>query len=123
MATVAESKPVRKITRKRAGYKRVVVELTDNHYEELSKLAVADIRRGGPTEMLSVLCRLNLDALIKAHRPAQLALTDDKPSKDGQFEVAALEAVRLQRQERVDKQPLPKSPEVTYSATKPDGDE
>ena len=71
----------KKITRKKAGYKRVVVELTDKHFEALAKLAVEDIRRGGPTEMLSVLCRLNLDALIKAHRPAQLALTPAVPKE------------------------------------------
>ena len=47
------------------------MELTENHYDELAKLATADIRRGGPTEMLSVLVRLNLDTLIKNHRPAQ----------------------------------------------------
>ena len=69
--SVGAKVPKKQITRKRVGFKRVVVELTENHYDALAKLAVADIRRGGPTEMLSVLCRLNLDALIKNHRPAQ----------------------------------------------------
>ena len=77
---VRADKPKRTITRKRAGFKRVVVELTDRHYEQLAKLSVEDIRRGGPTEMLSVLCRLNLDALIKAHRPAQMFLMGTAPT-------------------------------------------
>jgi hypothetical protein len=68
----------KKITRKRVGFKRVVVELTEAHYDALAKLAIEDIRRGGPTEMLSVICRLNLDTLIKAHRPAQLSLVPGK---------------------------------------------
>ncbi len=75
------AEPKKKIVRKKAGYKRVVCELTEKHYDELAKLAVADIRRGGPTEMLSVICRLNLDTLIKNHRPAQLALTESKPQE------------------------------------------
>jgi hypothetical protein len=79
MGDTTKAAEPKRITRKKAGFKRVVVELTDKHFDDLGKLAVADIRRGGPTEMLSVLCRLNLDAIIKAHRPAQLTLTDDKP--------------------------------------------
>ena len=73
----APAAPKKKIVRKKAGFKRVVVELTEKHYEELAKLSVADIRRGGPTEMLSVLCRLNLDTLIKNHRPAQAPLIEE----------------------------------------------
>jgi hypothetical protein len=63
--------PAKKISRKKAGYKRVVVELTEKHYEDLEKLAVSDLRNGGATEMATVLLRLNLDTLIKNHRPAQ----------------------------------------------------
>jgi hypothetical protein len=68
--------PAKKISRKKDGFKRVVVELTNAHYEALDKLAVEDLRNGGPTEMLTVLARLNLDTLIKNHRPAQMTITD-----------------------------------------------
>ena len=79
----AEAEAVKKdekkrIVRKKAGFKRAMVELTEKHYDELAKLAVADIRRGGPTEMLSVLVRLNLDTLIKNHRPAQAPLIPEE---------------------------------------------
>ena len=70
-ATVAPATEKKHITRKRAGYRRVVVELTEAHHEALEQLAVSDLRNGGATEMLTVLVRLNLDTLIKGHRPAQ----------------------------------------------------
>jgi hypothetical protein len=76
MAQAIAAAPAKKISRKKDGFKRVVVELTNAHYEALDKLAVEDLRNGGPTEMLTVLSRLNLDTLIKNHRPAQMTITD-----------------------------------------------
>lgn len=81
---MAEPKEVKdKATRtprkiKKAGFKRIVCELTEAHYDALEKLAVADLRNGGATEMATVLLRLNLDTLIKNHRPAQLTLVTPK---------------------------------------------
>ena len=80
-ATAVNGKPTRAPRKiKKEGFKRVVVELTTAHHEALEKLATEDLRNGGATEMLTVLERLNLDALIKNHRPAQAPIVfQDKP--------------------------------------------
>ena len=74
MAETKAVEPKKKIVRRKAGFKRVMVELTEKHHEELEKLAVSDLRNGGATEMATVLMRLNLDALIRNHSPAQKPL-------------------------------------------------
>ena len=70
----------KRIVRKKTGFKRIVVELTEAHYEALEKLSVADLRNGGATEMATVLLRLNLDKLVTQHRPAQSPIVFEKHS-------------------------------------------
>ena len=106
--------PAKKVTRKKAGFRRVVVELTEAHYEALEKLAVADLRNGGATEMATVLLRLNLDTLIKNHRPAQAPIqfgeTGFKESRDTGRDYIR-EMKEAAKQEAVSIRP----PEVTFA--------
>jgi len=55
----------------RPGFSHVYVEITDEQKAELSDLAVADDRKGGAAEMLSVLVKRNLPALIAAAKKGE----------------------------------------------------
>jgi hypothetical protein len=78
---MAETKAVpekKKIVRKRAGYRRVMVTLTEERAKVLDELAAADMRQGGATEMATVLFARNFDALVKTATPAQMFLMDPR---------------------------------------------
>ena len=64
----------KKIVRKKAGYRRVMVTLTEERAKVLDELAAADMRQGGATEILSVMVARNFDALVKTVSPAQMSL-------------------------------------------------
>jgi hypothetical protein len=51
MAEVKLVPDKKKIVRKRAGYRRVMVTLTEERAKVLDELAAADMRQGGATEM------------------------------------------------------------------------
>lgn len=63
---------VAKKTRKREGYRRVMVTLTEAQAKQLDELAVADDRQGGATEILTVIVKRNFDVLVKTLKPAVL---------------------------------------------------
>ena len=65
--------PAKKIVRKRAGYRRVMVTLTEERAKVLDELAAADMRQGGATEILSVMVARNFDALVRTVSPAQMS--------------------------------------------------
>jgi hypothetical protein len=64
----------KKIVRKKPGYRKVMVTLTEAAGQVLDELAAADMRQGGATEILTVLVVRNFDALVKTVRPAQPSL-------------------------------------------------
>lgn len=84
--------PAKRIVRKRAGYRRVMVTLTEERAKVLDELAAADMRQGGATEILSVMVARNFDALVRATAPVQAQFTGFK-------------------------QPIPKNPNVTLLST------
>ena len=71
---MAEAVKKKVIVRKKAGYRRVMVTLTEERAKVLDELAAADMRQGGATEMLSVLVARNFDSLVKTAKPAQPSL-------------------------------------------------
>jgi hypothetical protein len=82
---MAETKvvPAKKITRKRVGYRRVMVTLTEERAKVLDELAAADMRQGGATEILSVMVARNFDALVKTVSPAQMFLMGPHTATNG----------------------------------------
>lgn len=78
---------VAKKTRKREGYRRVMVTLTEAQAKQLDDLAVADDRQGGATEILTVLCKRNFDGLVKTLKPAVLDFHSGLDFKPGQRDV------------------------------------
>lgn len=79
MAEVKLVPDKKKIVRKRAGYRRVMVTLTEERAKVLDELAAADMRQGGATEMLTVMVCRNFDALVKTVSPAQMFLMEPQP--------------------------------------------
>ena len=55
----------------RPGFSHVYVEITDEQKSSLSDLSIADDRKGGAAEMLSVLVKRNLPALIAAAKKGE----------------------------------------------------
>jgi hypothetical protein len=48
----------------RTGFKRVYTEITDAQNDRLGKAALADDRKGGAAEELSVLVKRNIDKIL-----------------------------------------------------------
>jgi hypothetical protein len=71
--------PAKKIVRKKAGYRRIMVTLTEERAKVLDELAAADMRQGGATEMATVLFCRNFEALVKTAKPAQMFLLEPRP--------------------------------------------
>ena len=74
MAEATQAATKKKIVRKKPGYRKVMVTLTEAAGQVLDELAAADMRQGGATEILTVLVVRNFDALVKTARPAQPSL-------------------------------------------------
>ena len=68
---VAAVPAARKITRKRPGFRKVMITVTDEQAKRLDELALADDRRGKATEMLTIIVKRNFEALLKTVQPAQ----------------------------------------------------
>ena len=79
MAEAVKAVPAKKIVRKKAGYRRVMVTLTEERAKVLDELAAADMRQGGGTEILIVMVCRNFDALVKTVSPAQMFLMAPRP--------------------------------------------
>ena len=80
MADTPKAVPAKKIVRKRAGYRRIMVTLSEERAKVLDELAAADMRQGGATEMATVLFARNFDALVKTAQPAQMFLLEPRPT-------------------------------------------
>lgn len=78
MADTPKAVPAKKIVRKKAGYRRIMVTLTEERAKVLDELAAADMRQGGATEMATVLFARNFDALVKTAQPAQMFLLEPR---------------------------------------------
>lgn len=64
-ATKAETRR----TRKRPGFRKVMITVTEDQGKRLDELALADDRRGKATEMLTILVKRNFEALLKTIKP------------------------------------------------------
>ena len=74
MGATQAVKPEKKvIVRKRAGFRRIMVTVTEEQAKRLDELAIQD-DRGSATNMLSVLVKRNFEALVKTYAPAQPVL-------------------------------------------------
>ena len=72
--TAVEKKAEKKvIVRKRAGFRRIMVTVTEDQAKRLDELAIQD-DRGSATNMLTVLVKRNFEAIIKTAKPAQPTL-------------------------------------------------
>jgi hypothetical protein len=72
--TAVEKKPEKKvIVRKRAGFRRIMVTVTEDQAKRLDELAIQD-DRGSATNMLTVLVKRNFEAILKTAKPAQPVL-------------------------------------------------
>ena len=80
MAEVRAVPEKKKIVRKRAGYRRVMVTLTEERAKVLDELAAEDMRQGGATEILTVMVCRNFDALVRTVSPAQMFLMGTAPT-------------------------------------------
>jgi len=76
-ATQATTK--KPIVRKKAGYRRVMVTLTEAAGQVLDDMAAADMRQGGATEMLTVLVVRNFETLVNSTKPANPVLPMEYP--------------------------------------------
>lgn len=75
--------PAKKITRKKAGFRKVMVTLTEDQAKRLDELATAD-DRGSATNMLSVLVKRNFAMLIGSVSPAlQMSLPSGEEVQKG----------------------------------------
>jgi hypothetical protein len=68
-----EKKPEKVIVRKKAGFRRIMVTVTEDQAKRLDELAIQD-DRGSATNMLSVLVKRNFEALIGTFKLAQPVL-------------------------------------------------
>lgn len=71
--TAVEKKEKKVIVRKRAGFRRIMVTVTEDQAKRLDELAIQD-DRGSATNMLTVLTKRNFEALIATFKPAQPTL-------------------------------------------------
>ena len=79
MAEATQAATKKKIVRKKPGYRKVMVTLTEAAGQVLDELAAADMRQGGATEILTVLVVRNFESLVKTARPAQVILPMQYP--------------------------------------------
>lgn len=76
--------PKKVIVRKRAGFRRIMVTVTEEQAKRLDELAIQD-DRGSATNMLTVLVKRNFEAIIKTANPVQPTFTfsDPKTMEEG----------------------------------------